>query len=220
MHLTYEERHAMQDRRIADMAKAKVLTPSPETESTTSVQNDSKTVVEKIEESTSGQGVISPPDRKLSRAEYIQYFKDYAIENMVKHKVPASITLAQGIFESGDGNSKLAKTANNHFGIKTYGGWTGPYVIHSDDRPDDRFRKYDSVLDSYMDHALFLKNNRRYAALFELKITDYKGWAIGLKKAGYATNREYHRRIIKLIEENNLMQYDKIGMKRIRALEN
>ena len=118
---------------------------------------------------------------RISRAEYIEQYKDEAIKEMNRSGVPASITLAQGILESGDGNSALAVYAKNHFGIKCHSDWTGGTFIQDDDEKDECFRKYKTVLESYRDHSEFLKR-KRYAALFELKITDYKGWAKGLKK--------------------------------------
>ena len=142
---------------------------------------------------------------------YIAKYKDVAIEQMNKHKIPASITLAQGLLESGAGQSKLAKEANNHFGIKCGSNWTGKYMRHNDDRRGEKFRAYDSPLESYEDHSLFLTTRAHYAPLFSLKITDYKGWAHGLKKAGYATNPKYASLLIKIIEEYDLQQYDKVG---------
>jgi LysM repeat protein len=122
--------------------------------------------------------------------------------------IPASITLAQGMLESGNGNSDLAVYANNHFGIKCHVGWNGPTYIKDDDAKDECFRKYPSVLDSYTDHSKFLKNRPRYASLFELKHNDYKGWAEGLKTCGYATDPKYTRRLIEIIETHKLYQYD------------
>lgn len=148
-----------------------------------------------------------PSERRISRAEYIEMYKDDAIREMKRSGVPASITLAQGILESGDGNSPLARKANNHFGIKCHGDWKGKTYHQDDDAKDECFRKYKNVLESYHDHSEFLKK-KRYAFLFELKPTDYKGWAKGLKKAGYATNPRYPQLLIKIIEDNNLHQYD------------
>ncbi len=149
-----------------------------------------------------------PSGKRISRAEYISMFKDEAIKEMHRSGVPASITLAQGILESGDGNSPLARKANNHFGIKCHSDWTGPTFRQDDDKKNECFRKYKHVLDSYHDHSEFLKK-RRYAFLFDLKPTDYKGWAKGLKKAGYATNPKYPQLLIRIIEQNDLTQYDR-----------
>jgi LysM repeat protein len=126
---------------------------------------------------------------------------------MKKTGVPASITLAQALLESEDGNSLLATEANNHFGIKC-ADWTGPTFTKDDDARDECFRKYKSVLESYDDHSNFLRTRERYAALFTLESTDYKGWAKGLKKAGYATNPQYAERLIKIIEDNQLQLLD------------
>lgn len=148
-----------------------------------------------------------PGSKRITRAEYIEMYKDDAIREMHNSGVPASITLAQGILESGDGNSALARYANNHFGIKCHSSWNGPTFIQDDDEKDECFRKYKTVLESFRDHSDFLKR-KRYAFLFELKITDYKGWAKGLKKAGYATNPKYPQLLIDLIEKNDLAKYD------------
>lgn len=151
---------------------------------------------------------------------YVEQYKAMAIENMHRTGVPASITLAQGILESGVGKSPLAVEANNHFGIKCHKEWTGPTFTMDDDEKDECFRKYASVLDSYLDHAAFLKSRPRYADLFKLDITDYKGWANGLKAAGYATNPNYAPLLIKQIEELGLSQYDKMSPEQLAALRN
>ncbi len=139
---------------------------------------------------------------------YIDRYSDLAIEHMERYKIPASITLAQGILESGAGMSDLARRSNNHFGIKCHRGWTGPKVYAADDSPNDCFRKYDRVEDSYQDHSEFLINGGRYSALFALSVTDYKGWARGLQKSGYATDRAYANKLIKLIEDYELYRFD------------
>jgi LysM repeat protein len=128
---------------------------------------------------------------------------------MQKTGVPASITLAQGLFESESGNSDLAREANNHFGIKCHNEWTGETFHKDDDEKNECFRKYNSVLESFDDHSAFLRNRSRYAFLFDLDITDYKGWARGLKKAGYATNPEYAQKLIKIIEDFQLYELEK-----------
>lgn len=138
---------------------------------------------------------------------YIDKYKDWAIEQMQQYHIPASITLAQGLLESNAGRSRLATQANNHFGIKVGGSWTGPYIVQSDDRPDDRFRKYKSARESYIDHSKFLQG-KRYQGLFRLSPTDYKGWARGLKAAGYATSPTYADALIRVIEMYNLNQFD------------
>lgn len=145
---------------------------------------------------------------KMSREEYIDTYKELAIREMYRSGIPASITLAQGMLESDNGNSRLAVKANNHFGIKCHSDWKGKRVHHDDDARNECFRKYNSVYESYVDHSDFLMNGSRYDFLFELERTDYKGWARGLKKAGYATSRSYADHLIRIIEENNLHQYD------------
>lgn len=146
--------------------------------------------------------------RKMTPAEYIDNYKNEAIEEMFLHNIPASITLAQGMLESDFGNSDLAVYANNHFGIKCHKEWNGPTFMKDDDAQDECFRKYPSVLDSYTDHSNFLKSRNRYAGLFELKRTDYRGWAKGLKDAGYATHARYTERLLELIENYRLHKYD------------
>lgn len=138
---------------------------------------------------------------------YIDKYKDWAVEQMREYRIPASITLAQGLLESNAGRSRLATQANNHFGIKVGGSWTGPYIVQSDDRPDDRFRKYRSARESFVDHSKFLQQ-KRYQGLYHLSPTDYKGWAKGLKAAGYATSPSYAEALIRIIEMYNLHQFD------------
>lgn len=139
---------------------------------------------------------------------YVENFKNDAIKEMLLYNIPASITLAQGMLESGNGTSDLAVYANNHFGIKCHAEWKGPTFIKNDDTEDECFRKYPTVLDSYTDHSLFLKSRARYSKLFELNNTDYKGWAKGLKEAGYATDPKYVQRLLGLIEAYELFKYD------------
>ena len=138
--------------------------------------------------------------------DYIDLYKDIAIEQMLKHNIPASITLAQGLLESGAGRSTLAVKGNNHFGIKCHE-WNGPTMIKSDDRPDDCFRVYTNPKQSYEDHSAFLKRPR-YKSLFQLSRTDYRGWARGLKACGYATNPAYAQSLINIIEPYQLYIYD------------
>lgn len=146
--------------------------------------------------------------QKQTPQEYLAKYKELAIIEMHRSGVPASITLAQGVLESNSGNSRLAKFANNHFGIKCKGSWTGKVIYANDDAPDECFRAYESVLASYQDHSEFLRVNWRYHELFELKSTDYKGWCHGLRKAGYATNPQYGKILISLIDRYELYQYD------------
>ena len=142
-----------------------------------------------------------------STEDYIAFFKAVAIHEMKLYGIPASITLAQGILESGSGKGRLARQANNHFGIKCHD-WTGPRIYHDDDRAQECFRKYNDPSQSYRDHSLFLAKRKRYADLFKHKITDYKAWARGLKKAGYATDPQYPKKLISLIERYKLYRYD------------
>lgn len=139
---------------------------------------------------------------------YIEKWHPIAIAEMQQFGIPASITLAQGILESSSGQSMLATKANNHFGIKCHLDWTGRKVYKDDDEKDECFRAYRKAEDSFRDHSLFLKNRSRYAGLFEEDPTDYKAWAKGLKKAGYATDRSYPQRLIELIEKHRLHDYD------------
>ncbi len=140
--------------------------------------------------------------------EYIDQYKDLAIEEMLRYNIPASITLAQGIFESGAGRSELSVKGNNHFGIKCHG-WAGRSVYHDDDARNECFRAYDNVLQSYEDHSKFLRYNVRYNSLFTLQRTDYRGWAQGLKACGYATNPRYADKLVELIELYKLYELDK-----------
>jgi hypothetical protein len=146
-----------------------------------------------------------------ARAEYIQEYAQIAVDEMNRSGVPASITLAQGILESGNGKSELARKSNNHFGIKCHSSWTGERVYHDDDEKGECFRKYDNVRHSFEDHTDFLVRGSRYDFLFDLDPTDYKGWAKGLKKAGYATAPDYADRLIKIIEDEMLYKYDREG---------
>ncbi|MDE6012495.1 MAG: glucosaminidase domain-containing protein [Prevotella sp.] len=139
--------------------------------------------------------------------QYIDQYKDCAIEQMLKWKVPASITLAQGLLESAAGQSRLATQGNNHFGIKCHG-WSGKTIYHDDDKSGECFRSYKSPFESYEDHSRFLVNGQRYQGLFKLNLTDYKGWARGLKAAGYATNPQYADRLIDIIQLYKLYEYD------------
>ncbi len=139
--------------------------------------------------------------------QYIDQYKDIAIEQMMLYHIPASITLAQGLFESGAGRSELAINGNNHFGIKC-NGWNGRRTYHDDDERNECFRAYDSAYESYVDHSKFLSSSQRYRSLFKLKITDYRGWARGLRAAGYATNPKYAQRLIDIIQLYKLYQYD------------
>lgn len=151
--------------------------------------------------------VIAQPRWNQAYQNYIDEYKDVAIEQMLRHRIPASITLAQGLLESGAGRSRLARQGNNHFGIKCHG-WQGRTIYHDDDETGECFRAYGSALESFEDHSRFLRNGLRYRSLFLLPITDYKGWARGLKVAGYATNPAYAQSLIGIIETYRLYKYD------------
>jgi hypothetical protein len=153
------------------------------------------------------QGAMA--QRTMTAQDYINAYKDAAVQNMQLKRIPASITLSQGMLESGNGNSVLARRSNNHFGIKCGPNWKGKSVRHDDDAKNECFRKYDTVLESYMDHADFLANGQRYRSLFDLDITDYKGWARGLSRAGYATDPQYANKLIGIIERNRLNDLDR-----------
>ena len=139
---------------------------------------------------------------------YIDQYKDLAIEQMLRYNIPASITLAQGLFESAAGRSDLTKSGNNHFGIKCHG-WSGRRTYHDDDEAGECFRAYENAKQSYEDHSKFLSSQSRYARLFSLSRTDYKGWAKGLKQCGYATNPQYASKLIQIIELYKLDKLDK-----------
>lgn len=147
--------------------------------------------------------------RSKQYEDYIKKYRELAVEEMRRYHIPASITLAQGLLESGAGQSTLARKSNNHFGIKCGSDWSGKTVRHDDDARNECFRAYKHPRQSYEDHSKFLVGRPRYASLFKLKITDYKGWARGLKKAGYATNPRYAEQLIGIIELYDLHQYDR-----------
>ena len=151
---------------------------------------------------------VSSSAQRYSRQDYIAKYKDWAITEMNRTGIPASITLAQGILESDCGNSDLALIANNHFGIKCHSDWTGATVHKDDDAEQECFRSYDNAYESFVDHSDFLVSKSRYSSLFSLKKTDYEAWARGLKKCGYATASDYADRLIKIIEEEGLAVYD------------
>lgn len=147
----------------------------------------------------------------LSRQNYIENYKDLAINEMKRTGIPASIKLAQAMLESDNGNSTLARKANNHFGVKCHNSWKGGTIYHDDDKKGECFRRYKTVYESYIDHSDFIVNGRRYSFLFEHDPTDYKSWARGLQKAGYATSRTYANLLIKIIEDNQLYVFDRGG---------
>lgn len=154
---------------------------------------------------------INAAERKRNTLydDYINKYKGVAISHMSKYKIPASVTMAQALLESGAGRGSLTIRSNNHFGIKCHNGWLGESVIAADDTPNDCFRKYKRAEDSFDDHSRFLSERPRYRDLFSLNITDYRGWARGLQKAGYATDKAYANKLIKLIEDYELYRFDK-----------
>ena len=176
-------------------------------------QYESKKNQKSIKQST----VIENGDQKITsfdRAElYIKTYSSVAKSEMNKYGIPASITLAQGLLESGMGIGYLAKNANNHFGIKCHKNWKGGRIYYDDDEKGECFRVYLNPLESYYDHSIFLKDRSRYSFLFDLKSNDYIGWAKGLKKAGYATDPKYSTKLISLIERYNLSRFDNSNFK-------
>lgn len=150
-------------------------------------------------------------ESRMSNLDYVGAWKQIAVQQMIDFKIPASITLAQGILESGSGNSMLAQKGNNHFGIKCHG-WEGEKIYFDDDAKGECFRVYDNAELSYVDHSEFLTGKSRYNGLFDLELTDYKGWAKGLRSAGYATNPKYPHLLIDIIERLDLNELDKLGV--------
>lgn len=163
--------------------------------------------------------ILGYSQSRISPIDYINQFKEIAMEEMRTRKVPASITLAQGCLESSYGNSRLSREGNNHFGIKCKKNWTGKVIFEDDDAVGECFRAYDDAASSYRDHSLFLLNNARYDFLFQLSIADYKGWAHGLRQAGYATNPKYPQLLINMIEKYNLAKYDTLVLGLYKATQ-
>lgn len=182
-----------------------------------------KVIVEKKVESLSKE--IKPPSKNITYKEtvilYIENYSLIAKEEMLQYGIPASITLAQGILESGAGRGELSAKSNNHFGIKCHKGWTGGRVYHDDDKLQECFRKYKDPKYSFRDHSLFLTQRSRYNDLFKHKKDDYKSWAKGLKKAGYATDPKYPDKLIRIIETYELFLYDEdvLGKKKSKKKE-
>jgi len=195
-------------------SKKKVVSKKKETKTETIT----KPIEVEEEIKTDSPKITSP--KINSPAHYVSVYKDIAMDEMRIYKIPASITLAQGILESGSGKGRLAVKANNHFGIKCHK-WEGDKIYHDDDERQECFRKYKSAETSFRDHSEFLANRKRYANLFKLKISDYKGWAKGLRKAGYATDKRYPEKLISIIERYELFQYDKKVLgKKYKAAKN
>ena len=157
-----------------------------------------------------GRSEMVPGNNDADLDNYVRKYADLAMSEMRRTGIPASVTLAQAVIESDYGRSRLARQANNHFGIKCHNGWKGGKIYHNDDRRNECFRKYGEAGESYKDHSDFLSQGSRYNFLFDLRQDDYKGWARGLKRAGYATNPRYANMLIGMIEENNLHVYDEI----------
>ncbi|WP_299059875.1 glucosaminidase domain-containing protein [uncultured Polaribacter sp.] len=177
-----------------------------------------KQVVKQVNKKVSSEKKVTKITKKIANKNpnlngvtlaYIKNYASIAVSEMHKSRIPASITLAQGILESGNGRSELASKSNNHFGIKCHSQWQGDRVYHDDDTAGECFRKYKYVKSSYRDHSAFLTDRSRYAFLFNYKITDYKSWARGLKKAGYASDKNYPNKLINLIEKYSLYEFDK-----------
>ncbi|MDV6168759.1 glucosaminidase domain-containing protein [Flavobacterium sp. DG1-102-2] len=200
-------------------SKSRVKTSKNGTARTTRTSRNSKPSIRTTVDSKTGTASSSGRTETLESTSktvvyaevvkaYIEQFKETAKDNMKRHGIPASITLAQGILESGAGRGTLCQSANNHFGIKCHNDWTGPKVYHDDDSEQECFRKYSDPADSYNDHSLFLTTRSRYAALFKLDKDDYEGWAHGLKAAGYATDPKYPAKLIGLIQNYDLAKYD------------
>lgn len=177
-------------------------------------KKDTKEVIVTKDTVTEKKKEVTVTDKKATERKrtsvdtYIETFAPVAMNEMRTSKIPASITLAQGILESGSGNGRLAVEANNHFGIKCHG-WKGEKIYHDDDEDQECFRKYENASESYKDHSEFLTGRRRYANLFKLKPDNYKAWAKGLRAAGYATDKKYPQKLISLIERYELYKYDK-----------
>lgn len=178
-----------------------------------------KTVVTETKKETPTKEITPLPSKPPSNIEaYISIYSDIAQNEMKLYDIPASITLAQGILESGSGKGRLAREANNHFGIKCHE-WTGARIYHDDDKSQECFRKYKEAKYSFRDHSLFLLERRRYSGLFELRKDDYKRWAKGLRAAGYATDKKYPDKLISLIERYELYKFDVVDSAQISNQE-
>lgn len=172
-------------------------------------QTKEEVIVNPIETPGKKKNVVVRKSMRKSTEDYIEKYKDIAMEEMRIFRIPSSITLAQGIIESSSGNSELTKKSNNHFGIKCHKGWNGDKVYHNDDKKGECFRVYIDPLTSFRDHSVFLVGRERYSKLFKLKKGDYVRWARGLSEAGYATDRRYPAKLIALIEKYDLDRFDK-----------
>lgn len=193
------------------VASGKIQTQKSPKDSNKNIEEKETIISSNKEEEKKSEELIATSNISTTSStvhDYINQFKDVAKNNMKEYKIPASITLAQGILESGAGKGRLCLEANNHFGIKCHIGWTGPSITHDDDALQECFRKYADPADSYRDHSKFLTSRSRYNDLFTLDILDYKGWAQGLKNAGYATDPKYPSKLIGIIERYQLFLFD------------
>lgn len=189
---------------------------------TTYTKKDGKSTVHSVADRKAKDGLYPMPEDTgrfvkfpvASIQDYIATFAEIAQYEMKAYGIPASITLAQGILESGFGKGELTLKTNNHFGIKCHTGWEGPYALHDDDAKGECFRKYNHPMYSFRDHSIFLTSRSRYEGLFRLRQDDYKGWAYGLKAAGYATDKRYPSKLISFIERYELYEYDKAVLKK------
>ncbi len=161
--------------------------------------------------------LLSATPQRQSRQEYIDRFARIAVQEMIEHHIPASITMAQACLESSDGNSELTRNSNNHFGIKCKSNWSGPSVRHTDDEANECFRKYRTAEESFRDHSEFITTSNRYSFLFTYDIRDFKKWAYGLKKAGYATDPAYPAKLIKIIDDFRLYELDQLDWKYVNS---
>ena len=186
-----------------------IVSSYPQKKVTTQTPRVAKTKSNKPEVKPENNNHLKKPTKAAltKRDIYINTYAEIAMEQMRQYKIPASITLAQGILESGSGEGELTRKANNHFGIKCHD-WKGAKVYHDDDAAQECFRKYSNAEFSFQDHSLFLSGRKRYLSLFKLANDDYKGWAKGLQKAGYATDKKYPSKLIRIIEANKLYKYD------------
>ncbi|MEZ4874665.1 MAG: glucosaminidase domain-containing protein [Flavobacteriaceae bacterium] len=193
-------------------SKKQVVSKKPRVKTEKVVISQKKDPIEAILPEKTDETKIETLPKNATYAEvlgaYIDTYSDIAKEEMLQYGIPASITLAQGILESGAGRGELTQKANNHFGIKCHTNWTGEKVYHDDDEKGECFRKYVDAKYSFRDHSLFLTQRTRYQGLFKLAKDDYKGWAYGLKSAGYATDPKYPKKLIDIIEANQLYKYD------------
>ena len=184
-----------------------------------SLREKEKAIVTETKKETPTKEITPLPSKPPSNIEaYISIYSDIAQNEMKLYDIPASITLAQGILESGSGKGRLAREANNHFGIKCHE-WTGARIYHDDDKSQECFRKYKEAKYSFRDHSLFLLERRRYSGLFELRKDDYKRWAKGLRAAGYATDKKYPDKLISLIERYELYKFDVVDSAQISNQE-